>query len=595
MILGDRITKLREELHLTKKDLAEIIGVTVATINNWENSKSTPSTSNLQFLANVLDTTTDYLQGIAGSPENPRPNVCEICGTPVPERLRKCPACRWKTKWPESLLNSPELASRRKRSHLVRLLSLDRDKPEAVFGSSTDKNRTTYITTLETCTCRDFEMTRGKIPCKHILRLAGELGLFESENFASGEDDYTLHTASPNDAPKSECTFHKNGFVEVAFQPVLGEGSMDRPFEDIMAEWKAKLLDCKTADECTQLITGWNLTNLEMMLFADYLGVDLRGCKTSEIIQRLIESILPRTNQALPAKIVTSPPELPAVLPEPVKPESQKSPGIFMRLLKYALCCFFGLFGIVPVVVAVEGDKVARCFSVAFVIAGILTAITARRKGENSAFKWWLYGALVPIVSWIDVVMLGAESKAKAFIKGLTFSVFGVFGFMTVLSAFVLPDPPKKPLQIEASVTPAVSVDVEPVSVSSEPAPKVSTDAEISAARAKQVEELRKASAEYERQQQEQERQQQAERKRIEQEYLKKANTVVVTSRGKKYHDPDCPTVKGTYRELTIAQARKKGYRPCDVCDPPEQTVTHANIYWGDNVYTSGKVKLDVD
>ncbi|MBQ6983074.1 MAG: helix-turn-helix domain-containing protein [Synergistaceae bacterium] len=524
MIYGHRITELRKKLSLSKQDLAIRVGVSVATITNWENSKSTPTISNLQKLAKVLGTPPAYIEGmtdIASLPPIPakteetpptitQPGLCEDCGNPVPERVRKCPSCRWKTRWPESVLNSPRLASRRKRSHSVHLLSLDREKPEAVFGSSTDKNRTTYITTLETCTCRDFEITRGEIPCKHILRLAGELGFFQSEYFAPGEDDYTLHVAS------------------------------EIPDVD-SAEYERKLAD------------------------------------------------MAETPPEIPEPVKY----LPAVVPTPKSVPTK--PGLFVRLLKYALCCFFGLFGIVPVVVAVEGDKVARCFSVAFVIAGILTAITARRKGENSAFKWWLYGALVPIVSWIDVVMLGAESKAKAFIKGLTFSVFGLFGFMAVLSAFVLPAPPQKPLQTETSVTPVVSIDVAPVSVSSQPAPKVSTDAEISAARAKHEEEMRKASAEYERQQREEERRQKAERKRIEQEYLKKANTVVVTSKGRKYHYSTCRTVKGSYRELTIVQARKKGYTPCKVCEPPAQTVTHANIYWGDNVYTSGKVVLDVD
>lgn len=71
------------------------------------------------------------------------------------------------------------------------------------------------------------------------------------------------------------------------------------------------------------------------------------------------------------------------------------------------------------------------------------------------------------------------------------------------------------------------------------------------------------------------------------QAYLKRANTVVVTPRGKKYHDPTCRTVRGSYKTLTVAQARKRGYTPCKVCNPPSKTVTleNSNIYWGDNVY----------
>ncbi|MBQ4430983.1 MAG: hypothetical protein II877_05730, partial [Synergistaceae bacterium] len=171
------------------------------------------------------------------------------------------------------------------------------------------------------------------------------------------------------------------------------------------------------------------------------------------------------------------------------------------------------------------------------------------------------------------------------------FSVMGLISFVAVLGGFVLPDTPKESPTPEIITTVPVSHDVVPASLTSMPAPKVSTDAEISALRAKKAEEQRKESAEYERQQQ-------AERKRAEQEYLKQANTVVVTPRGKKYHYDTCRTLKGSYREMTIAQARRKGYAPCKVCDPPEQTVTLENsggIYWGDNVYTRGKQVLDVD
>ncbi len=45
--------------------------------------------------------------------------------------------------------------------------------------------------------------------------------------------------------------------------------------------------------------------------------------------------------------------------------------------------------------------------------------------------------------------------------------------------------------------------------------------------------------------------------------------SVVVTPKGKKYHYADCRTVKKKYRVLTVAQARKQGYKPCKVCNPP--------------------------
>nr|DAL33523.1 MAG TPA_asm: hypothetical protein [Caudoviricetes sp.] len=42
-----------------------------------------------------------------------------------------------------------------------------------------------YDTTLEDCSCMDFAFNNGEIACKHILRLAMELGLIPSEGMKS--------------------------------------------------------------------------------------------------------------------------------------------------------------------------------------------------------------------------------------------------------------------------------------------------------------------------------------------------------------------------------------------------------------------------
>ena len=46
------------------------------------------------------------------------------------------------------------------------------------------------------------------------------------------------------------------------------------------------------------------------------------------------------------------------------------------------------------------------------------------------------------------------------------------------------------------------------------------------------------------------------------------ADTVVITAKGKKYHRPDCRTVKQYVKELTVEEAQKLGYKPCKVCKP---------------------------
>ena len=544
MIYGSRVRKLREEQSLSRQDLAALVCVSAATISNWENGRSNPTNTNLDILAIVLNTTTDYLTGLTDepSPADPTPsetisspvdsvqvipvdtqtNYCENCGKPVPEGYRCCQECRWKNRWSETLLNSPELESRRKRSHSTQLFSLDREKPEAIFGASSARNGTKYFTTLETCTCHDFALNHRKIPCKHILRLAGELGLFQSEYFAEDEDDYMMHvvTENPDDASES----YQNKVVEM-----------------------------------------------------------------TEIPPEIHEPV-----KYLPA-VVTEPENIP------------HKPGIFLRLLKYAVCCVFGAVALLFIYgTFVDGSKSPDlyCFPLAFVIAGTLTAMTANRKGEKSAFKWWLYGAVVPIMSWIEVTMLKSENKAKSFMEGIMYSLAGFVVFVIVSMQFRPPVKLTESTLLEAR--PVAEVVSVPVSEDVKPEPKVSTDAGLNAEQAAYIAKLREQEREAQFRQEHGEwdveseseelgeSEQEAEKERQVQEYLKKANTVVVTSKGKKYHEANCRTVKGSSRTMTIAQAKKRGYTPCKVCSPPSSPVTAENIYWGDNVYTKKSV-LNVD
>ena len=46
------------------------------------------------------------------------------------------------------------------------------------------------------------------------------------------------------------------------------------------------------------------------------------------------------------------------------------------------------------------------------------------------------------------------------------------------------------------------------------------------------------------------------------------ADMVVITAKGKKYHRPNCHTVKQYVKELTVEEAQKLGYKPCKVCKP---------------------------
>ena len=78
--------------------------------------------------------------------------------------------------------------------------------------------------------------------------------------------------------------------------------------------------------------------------------------------------------------------------------------------------------------------------------------MTANRKGEESAFKWWLYGALVPVVSWIDAVMLNSENRVKSFMKGVAYSLAGIAVFLIVFVQFLSPAQHKE-VSVPASVS----------------------------------------------------------------------------------------------------------------------------------------------
>jgi len=57
----ERIKQLRIDNNLTQSELAEKVGLSYVQIGRYEKGKSNPSSDVLQKLANVLNTSTDYL------------------------------------------------------------------------------------------------------------------------------------------------------------------------------------------------------------------------------------------------------------------------------------------------------------------------------------------------------------------------------------------------------------------------------------------------------------------------------------------------------------------------------------------------------
>lgn len=67
------IRQLRERLGMSMAELAEKMGVTVATVSRWETGEALPVTSRMGALADALHCTIDELYGRAGPPEQERP------------------------------------------------------------------------------------------------------------------------------------------------------------------------------------------------------------------------------------------------------------------------------------------------------------------------------------------------------------------------------------------------------------------------------------------------------------------------------------------------------------------------------------------
>ncbi|MFA5880578.1 MAG: helix-turn-helix transcriptional regulator [Eubacteriales bacterium] len=63
MTLGSRIRCLRLKSKLTQKDIAEKLNMGSSNFGHIENDRVTPSSSDLQKLAGILGTSTDYLLG----------------------------------------------------------------------------------------------------------------------------------------------------------------------------------------------------------------------------------------------------------------------------------------------------------------------------------------------------------------------------------------------------------------------------------------------------------------------------------------------------------------------------------------------------
>lgn len=70
MTIGERINALCDKNDIKQKELAELIGVTEATMSRYINDKRVPKGESAAKMATILGVTTEYLLGISDDPQH---------------------------------------------------------------------------------------------------------------------------------------------------------------------------------------------------------------------------------------------------------------------------------------------------------------------------------------------------------------------------------------------------------------------------------------------------------------------------------------------------------------------------------------------
>lgn len=76
----NRIKKLRQEFNITQNKLCEQLGITQGALSGWENERYEPDLASLKKLAQIFNTSIDYILGHTNerSPETTKPTAVKI-------------------------------------------------------------------------------------------------------------------------------------------------------------------------------------------------------------------------------------------------------------------------------------------------------------------------------------------------------------------------------------------------------------------------------------------------------------------------------------------------------------------------------------
>jgi len=100
--------------------------------------------------------------------------ICERCGCKY--EGPSCLRCIWEINWKNAHDNKGQIARMERGSSLAPPVEMDALKGKALFQGT---GKVPYETTLSSCTCKDYilSLSRNPAPCKHMYRLASDLGL----------------------------------------------------------------------------------------------------------------------------------------------------------------------------------------------------------------------------------------------------------------------------------------------------------------------------------------------------------------------------------------------------------------------------------
>jgi transcriptional regulator with XRE-family HTH domain len=88
MTFTERLRALRELKGMNQKDFAELLDVQPSAYNKWEKGVNRPDYENLNRIAKLLNSTTDYLLGLDDQPSRPDSDMYALTGLCLNDVLR---------------------------------------------------------------------------------------------------------------------------------------------------------------------------------------------------------------------------------------------------------------------------------------------------------------------------------------------------------------------------------------------------------------------------------------------------------------------------------------------------------------------------